>query len=374
MSRPGRPRKGLALPLALAAIVLVGILAASGLFLAGQERRAAERAALADRALASAEIGLGQTIADWDRTATSALGIGNGMVLGTAPSPHAGAVHLTRLADRVYWVVSEGRATRGKSWARRRVNLVLRLAVPEIGIEGAFTSGEAVALAPGAQVGGGVEAPCTEGGGLQPAKAGIVVRAPGNALGVLAGVSGEPPVATDPGAVASLAGVLATGSATHAELVERAAIVLPPGAIPLAARPSATADGCDVGAAVNWGEPREAGGVRECAYYRPVVHARGDLRLEGEHRGQGILVVDGSLTVTGALEYRGLVLVRGRLAAPGTLRLRGAALVLGSGADVNPSWLGPASVVEYERCEIHRALTSAGQPVMARDRGWADLY
>jgi hypothetical protein len=112
--------------------------------------------------------------------------------------------------------------------------------------------------------------------------------------------------------------------------------------------------------------------VTPCEAYRRVVHAQGNLRLEGGHRGQGILLVDGDLSIPGRLEYRGLILVGGRLDAGGDVRVQGA-VVIGAGSAV-PSWLGPGVVVEYSRCEIGRALTAAGRPVLARERGWADLF
>ena len=369
-----RRRRGVALPLALAGVVLIGVLAASSLFLAGQERRAGESASLAEGALAAAELGLGAAISDWDRAAASALPIGASIALGSPAEGTGVETTLTRLAERVFWVVSEGRATRGHRWARRRINMVLRIAVPAIGVAGALTSAQPVVLAAGSIASGDLTEACGPTVESPAAAAGIVVTALDDAQGDLTGVRGEPPVAADRAAIADLAALFATGSPSHRALVERAAVTLPPDASPAPARPVATAGECDLSISTNWGEPRGTGGVPPCERYLPIVHAQGDLRLEGAHRGQGILLVDGSLRVEGSLEYRGLLLVRGRLDAPGALQLVGAALLQGGDATGAPSWLGAGSVVQYGQCAIHRALTAAGHPRVARERGWADLH
>jgi hypothetical protein len=102
------------------------------------------------------------------------------------------------------------------------------------------------------------------------------------------------------------------------------------------------------------------------------MHVKGDLRLEGAHRGQGILLVDGDLAIPGRLEYRGLVIVGGRLDAAGEFRVAGGVLI--GATSPSESWLGREVVVQYTQCVFHRPLTAAGRPVFARERGWADLF
>lgn len=365
MSRHPSARKGLALPLALAGIVLVGILAASGLYLAAQERRAGENAMLAEQALAAAEVGLGSVIESWDGESAASLGLGEGWRVTPSAIGAAASADVTRLGERTFWVAAEGRSSRGAAFARRRANLVVRVAVPDLPIGAALSVAGPVSVGAGATVSGLPGSPCEADGDSAAAVAGIAVPTLGDAGGDLSRVLGSPAVATGANPVD-----VAPGSPMHDWLAGGASLLLPPGAIPIATRPESGPDGCDVSVASNWGEPRRGGPEAVCASYRRVVRAQGDLRLEGEHRGQGILLVDGSLAIPGRLEYRGIILVLGILEVAGELDVEGAVVVSGAGG----SWLGPGSVVHYGQCEIHRALTSAGRPRVARERGWADLF
>lgn len=368
-SRPAArgPRCGMALPIALGGIVLIGVLAASGLFLAGMERRAGQGTALADRALETAELGLAGIIMDWDGHRASTVPIG-GSWRARREQPEATLeVEVTRLRDRTFWVVGTGLTKRKADHARRRLNAVLRLRVPPVPLAGAVTSGGPISLDGHAIVSGLAERGCVAAG-LPDSAAGLVIAAADDALGDLSGVSGAPPVAVD-GAL----GLLGPGPPLAAALAGAASLQLPKDAVPPPTRPAAGAEGCDTALATNWGEPRGIGGVVPCQAYRRIVHARGNLRLEGAHRGQGILVVEGDLSIPGRLEYRGLIVVRGRLEAAGAMDLQGAAVV-GAVGDGAPSRFGAGSVVRYQPCEVWRSLTVAGRPEIARDRGWADLF
>ena len=347
-------------------MVLIGILAASGLYLATQDRRAGENAALSERALAAAEFALGDVVEGWDGERAAALPVGSAWHRRVAVAGAQAEAQVTRLAPRTFWAVAQGRVSRGRSWSRRRVNGVLRIAVPAVDVDAAVTSAGPVHLATGASVVGLAGPPC-DSGETSAEAAGLAVPAHGDALGDLGAVSGDPAVL----AGESAAGLLASGSPAHDWIARRATVILERASVPRPSRPSASADACDWPDPANWGEPR-AGDVAGCEAYRRIVHARGDLRLEGAHRGQGILLVDGDLAIPGRLEYRGLVAVGGRLDAAGELRVEGAVLIGGTGP--SSSWLGEGSVVRYSRCEIDRSLTAAGRPVLARERGWADLF
>ena len=361
------PRHGLALPIALGGIVLIGVLAASGLFLAGMERRAGEGTALADRALETAELGLGSIIMGWDGHRASTVPLGASWRVRRVHPDATSEIEVTRLGERTFWVVGTGLTERKAGRARRRLNAVLRLRVPPAPLAGAVTSGGPISLDREAMVSGLAERGCVAAG-LPDSAAGLVIAAADDFLGNLSGVSGAPPVAVD-----GAPGLIGPGPPLAAALAGAASLQLAEDAVPPPTRPAAGADGCDAALATNWGEPRGIGGVVPCQAYRRIVHARGNLRLDGAHRGQGILIVDGDLAIPGRLEYRGLIVVRGRLEAAGVMDLEGAAVVGGAGGGT-PSRLGAGSVVRYEPCEVWRSLTVAGRPEIARDRGWADLF
>ena len=358
-------RDGIALPIALAGIVLIGILAASGLYLAAQERRAGENAVLAEQALSAVDVGLGGVIEAWDGESAASLGLGEGWHVAPSVIGATASVDVTRLSERTFWVAAEGRSSRGAAFARRRASGVIRVAVPDLPVAAALSAAAPVTLGAGAAVSGLAGAPCEPGGDPATGAAGIAVPAVSDAGGDLSQVVGTPPVTEG-----TFPGRFAPGSPVHDRLASRASLLLADGAIPVATRPALDADGCDESVTSNWGEPRTDEAYAACRRYRRIVRAQGDLRLEGEHRGQGILLVDGNLTIPGRLEYRGAILVLGALDGPGELDVEGAVLVAGAAE----SWLGSGSVVHYGQCEIDRALTSAGHPRVARERGWADLF
>jgi hypothetical protein len=136
----------------------------------------------------------------------------------------------------------------------------------------------------------------------------------------------------------------------------------------LAPLPAATGGACAPGA---WGEPwRGAGAVGACTGRLPVIHVRGagQTTLRAPARWQGVLLVDGDLVVEGQVEGVGLVVVQGRVdATAGALLLHGALLARAGVA------LGPGSRVVRSRCALERAARAAGKPIAYGRRAWLDV-
>ncbi|HSM35002.1 MAG TPA: hypothetical protein VK837_01280 [Longimicrobiales bacterium] len=124
--------------------------------------------------------------------------------------------------------------------------------------------------------------------------AGVLVDSAAPQPDIAGTVAGHPPLDFGAG----------TPAARFAGLAEAADRSAPDVAAPA---PRVGADGaCDSDAPLNWGDP--AGGP--CGGWAPIVHATGDLRLDGGV-GQGILIVAGSLTIGATAAYHGVVLVAG---------------------------------------------------------------
>jgi hypothetical protein len=135
---------------------------------------------------------------------------------------------------------------------------------------------------------------------------------------------------------------------------------------------------CDKNAPLNLGEPRRnppvPGAVPECYRYFPIAHGTGaQLKFASNTRGQGILLVDGDLELVGGFEWTGLIIVRGQMKITGTgNKIFGA--ILTEGVDVaSAGSIGGNAEVRYSACAIEHAVQGASSPRVLT-RGWAQAY
>lgn len=333
-------RPGFAVATALFALVVVGALAMGTLFAATYELRSGSAAIHQARAVMAAELGVEQTIATWNREWNGALARGYGRT-STLSTPEGArlTVHLTRLADELFLVASEARA----GPARRQVARVVMLDTGDPLILAALGARTVVDVSASAGIDGSDRAPV-----------GWDCPTPGAAL---------PPLI-----IADSSALLRFGQFDWEELVEGANART-------TARVSGTAprftdEECDTTAPDNWGEPaRSNGGV--CTSYYPVIHAPGDLIIDGG-RGQGLLLVDGDLTLQGGFEFFGVVLVRGALhGGPGGARVTGTVSIAAQG-EREPVLGGIA--IDFSRCAARKALLGIALPVPVAGRSWHEGF
>src|SRR5689334_1940205 len=144
MSSIMRRRGGMALPMVLGSITLIGTMVAGVMYLATQDYRVGANTLNETRAGAAAEMGLNRTLTDWDKTRNNTMAAGDTVRKSyTDPSGATANVFITRLAGPFFWAVSEGQ-TRGNSvqyGARRRYGSLLRLNTPNVNFLGAVTAG-----------------------------------------------------------------------------------------------------------------------------------------------------------------------------------------------------------------------------------------
>ena len=332
-------RPGFAVATALFALVVVGALAMGTLFAATYELRAGSAAIHQARAVMAAELGVEKTIATWNREWNGALARGYGRTL-TVSSPEGArlTVHVTRLADELFLVTSEARA----GPARRQVARVVMLDTGDPLILAALAARAVVDASASAGIDGSDRAPL---GWDCPALGAAV-----------------PPFIVDTNAL------LRFGQFDWDELVEVANARTT--ALVSGAAPRSTDEECDTTDPDNWGEPvRSNGGA--CASYYPVIHAPGDLIIDGG-RGQGLLLVDGDLTLQGRFEFFGVVLVRGALlSGPGGARVTGTVSIAAQGE--TDSVLGGIAI-DFSRCAARKALLGIAVPVPVAGRSWHDGF
>ncbi len=118
---------------------------------------------------------------------------------------------------------------------------------------------------------------------------------------------------------------------------------------------------CDESVRNNWGEPTNS--LQPCFSYFPIIYAEGDLTINANRYGQGLLVVEGSLVIGGGYQFYGIVLVKGHLVSQGTgMKIYGSAVVAGQGPGIvvdsvyhTDSRVAGNSVVQYSACAVMRA-------------------
>jgi hypothetical protein len=132
---------------------------------------------------------------------------------------------------------------------------------------------------------------------------------------------------------------------------------------------------CDKPAPFNLGEPwRTSGYVAACKGYFPVVHGTAaQTKFAAGNRGQGILLIDGDLELVGGFEWTGLVLVRGKMKIAGNgNKITGA--ILTEGAELITAGTVSGNIdVQFSQCAVDRAVAGGSSP-MALSRGWAQAY
>lgn len=390
VSQQARPRRGFAMFLAVGALVIIGVLVAGSSFITLQETRLGQNSIVQTRAFSAAEYGLNKIQADWDKTPN--LQMPNGASFDTnyvLTGQGSAKVRYTRLNNETFWIVSEGRATAGNSVsasrvAVKRVGAVLRLRIPTIKVEGAITAGGNVSVRGGADIQGRDSVPpgWTSDCASVPEvdKAGVVVPV-GSTVTTQGSstVNGVPATKQDPLA-ADQNTYIRYGDETWNTLTSQANVTFPNGgSIGNQVAPDSilllNPGVCNKGNIYNWGEPwRGIGSIRPCYNYFPIIYSNGDLTLNGQGRGQGILLVNGNVTINGQFEWHGLIVVSNDI-----VRGNGSATVFGgvmarNEVKADESIISGTTRYQYSSCALERAMRGSAQVVQAKERAWTELY
>src|SRR6266700_3697160 len=138
MRRTLRSEHGMALMMALGAIVIIG----GVLFVTTQDYRVGSNTMRSTRATAAADLGLNRVPVFWNLADNNRMQAGD-TLKRTFPAPGGTAtVIITRLGGPFFWVVSEGYAggMGSQASARRRFGTLFRLDIPEMNFLGAITT------------------------------------------------------------------------------------------------------------------------------------------------------------------------------------------------------------------------------------------
>lgn len=379
-------RDGFALAATVLALILVGVLVTGGFYASTQESRIANSLTMANEALQVAEFGVHEALDDITTGEYEAVTIGETKVNRTIDVGDRGraTVTVTRLADRLFLLSSTGEViVHGKTLASRTLGVLVRTVTLELETDRAMQLFGALSVGGNARVVGTDVTPPTMGNTetCPPNKgdqAGVVARDESlvtykkkNAI------TGSPPVREDPSLI-DPDKFLQYGDLDYDGLAARASKVLPAGIGPINdTYPSTRADGsCNTADPRNWGAPLSAS--HPCHTYFPIIHAKGDLKINANASGQGILLVDGDLEMMGGYTFHGIIIVRGALhTGAGNARIYGTTIVFGNGSLglESESAMTGTPIVNFSTCAIDRAIRYnadlAAHPV--QERSWIDL-
>ena len=382
-------RRGFALLVALAALVIIGGLIVGAFFASTQEYRIGRNTVLQARAMRAAEYGLNMTVEygfwkpGWADSAAGAI-----LASGTEHPGDGSAVdvHLVSLGNENYLVVAEGFS--GElvgAQGRKRLGGLLRLRKPEFNFRGAVTTNGSMMVSGTSEIHGQDEAPtgwldCPPLASDMPGIAYNPSTPPD--IKCSGCVTGSPETYADT-AASNPDTYNIFGDLDYDDLAALAppSTTFPGGTTFTNLAPAFKLDSlgntfCDTKTGSNWGDPLHLYTLPKtvCQSYFPIIHVKGNLKLTGG-AGQGILLVDGNLDASGGVNFFGPVIVKGALSVTGNgsgARFVGG--VLAENVYLTDSKVAGNAVVSYSSCAVEKALNGSATPTFDKTRGWIEMY
>ena len=384
--------RGMALAIAIVALVVVGALVAGALFSGTQEQRVAENTRRVQASFGVAEEGVNEVIRAWPNSTTTfnALGMYPGANStrtwsATPALSKTGKFNgtLYKLNDELYFIDMTGQDNQSLAGglrgggASQRIGLLGTIRPLQINIGAAVTSGGDNIMKGNSNIDGNDNVPWASCPPQDSAVAGIRVEQNGN-VSDTSGISGNPKVLKDPTLTDS--SFSRYGDVTYWDLASRATInFTSPENFNNSIAPTTVSGKCDYSNRYNWGDPANPTGP--CGSYFPIIHIGGTgTSIINGNEGQGILLIDGDLSVQGGFQWYGIVIVKGSMKTSGggstEAHFWGAVLVqdtVAFGSDTVNTYTGHANLL-YSKCAIIKALDNTGIVAMMRSRGWAQLF
>jgi len=375
-----RDRRGIALPLALFALVITSAMMMGVFYVGRLEQRMGGGSVRKLQAFEAAEAGAARVLNNWAAGNYNNMTVGATSTVALDSTGLSGGASYTasvyKMSNTKYLVQSNGqlRLGGGRVAARQRVVRLMGLNLPAVNIRAAVSTRGGIQVSGSSQISGVDHIPTGWGGvcpAAGPAQAGIRDSS-GNITtsGACSGascVTGTPQLATDP--TLTTAAFTVFGDVTFAQLAAMANVTTTGGTWN-GLGPAVSGGVCNTAVTTNWGDPTNIAGA--CANYFPIIYSSGDIRLTGG-QGQGILLVNGDLDMSGGVQFFGPVIVMGEVRSTGTGgHITGG--VLSRDANLTISSFSGNSVVDYSGCAVTRALSGSARAKPLDSRGWAQVY
>jgi len=357
-----RLREGFALPMALFAMIIIGVIVTGGFYVSSQEHRVSISTDLGAQALNMAEYGLDQAIGTWPSAALGGA-VGAVQTFDALPVMNGTAqlgeyqMRVMPMGGRTYMLESEGRVTRGSQTAVRRAGGFVRTTTGQLPYTAAVSVYGQLSAGGNAEITGFDADDCH--GGNVPAVIAVDTALVSDGQGKKDRITGEPDVAAEPDM--TTAELSDFGDVDLSDLIAMATKIYEHGEAPNNMAPVTMTDSngnqvCNTGLRGNWGEPNRPNPEKpECANHYPVIYGKGDLALQ-TGRGQGILIVEGDLRLTGNMQFYGVVIVLGSFFTAGTgNHVNGSLIVHGNGSLDSESISEGNSLVQFASCRIQDA-------------------
>lgn len=309
-----RARRGMALAVAIFALVAVAALVHATVAPAVAHRRAVSRLVAFQQAETRAERAVAGVLREWSPERWRAMPVGavvDHAQPADAPAPASGAVttlRVARLSRSIFLLRAEASMTAANVPVVARRVLFLELRAAPVPAGPALTLGGGLSAGPADVIEVGDE--CATDSVRAPA----VMVAPWSQVS-WANAASQAAVYRDSAAARRDTYDRAAGLDVAA-LRARADVRLEAGAV--VAPVPVVEDGRCAAADRHWGEPLRGGAglVTGCVTAYPVVAAAGDLRIAGG-RGQGVLLVEGRLRISGPFVFSGLIVAPGGVETDG---------------------------------------------------------
>jgi hypothetical protein len=373
--------RGIALAIAVFALVIIGALVAGTFYAARLEQRTGQNGMYAQQAFEAAEAGMAAVMETnaWDNEIYQSYAVNVPQTLTTVTSGSMRYTPIvTHLNDYIYLVEARGERVDagGRILARRLLGTIGRIDPTSIDIQAALTSGGAVNVGGSSAVDGADHIPDGWGGvcdAVGDPLAGVRTDADVSVYGS-ASVAGDPPELEGD---ATVVDSIFTNPFEELKAVrdKNLGVMTWNGMMP--ALTATIPLRCNKTLDSNWGEPwfdpPMVGVISQCQSYFPIIYRNGNLRVQNG-RGQGIILVEGNFEVRGNFEFNGIVIVRGELSTQGTgNKITGAVLAQNAELGDETTIIGNP-VINYSACAVERALVGNAKLKPLVERSWAQLY
>ena len=368
--------RGIALIMAVFALVIIGALVAGVFYTAQMEQHSGGNSLAGQQAADAAQAGIDYAIANWDNAWTT-MGTGNSITiastrLGTSPAYFNATVMATN--GFTYLVTSTGQAKspNGTVLASRAYGMIYKKNIPSLNVKSSLTVAGGVSIGGSATISGDDTVPTAGNWSStcagQPTQNEPAVRTDSNAS-----THGSPDITGGISANDTSVGTTITDvNQAYNTFINSANVTIPGGTISSAGPALTAAHTCDRSNTSNWGDPEKSlkytnAGVDTwpCNSYFPIIHVTGDLKTTG-NIGQGVLLVDGNFSSGGGFVFYGLVIVKGNITkGAGTSTFYGG--LLSENTNITDDFTGTINVY-YSSCAISTAVSNSAvaRPITQR--------